>query len=204
MRGARPSAEGGLEGEEDHVIWLVLGVLAWSAVHLFPSLAVPTRARCVEYLGTKYQGLFALAILSSIVLMVLGWRSTVPSFFYTPPAWSRVVTNLIMFVAFALFAASALPTNLKRIVRHPQLLSMASFSVAHLLSNGDSRSLVLFGGLGLWALVAIAAINRRDGAWQKPEPLPLTAELKPALAAVVAFVLVFLAHPWFTGVSPAP
>ncbi len=204
MRGARPSAEGGLEGEEEHVIWLVLGVLAWSTVHLLPSLAVPTRARFVEYLGAKYQGLFALAILSSVLLMVLGWRSTVPSFLYTPPDWSRVVTNLLMFVVLVLSAASALPTNLKRVVRHPQLMGMASWAVAHLLSNGDSRSLVLFGGLGLWALAAIVAINRRDGAWQKPEPLPRTAELKPVLAAVVAFVLVYLAHPWFAGVSPAP
>jgi uncharacterized membrane protein len=103
-----------------------------------------------------------------------------------------------------LFAASALPTNLKRLVRHPQLLGMATWTVAHLLSNGESRSIVLFGGLGLWALSAMVTINRRDGAWQKPDPLPLVAELKPALAGIVAFVLVYLAHPWIAGVSPAP
>ncbi len=186
------------------MIWLVLGVLAWSAVHLFPCLAVPTRTRLVERLGAPYQGLFALVILSSIALMVFGWRSTVPSFLYSPPEWSRAVTNLLMLVALVLFAASALPTNLKRVVRHPQLVAMATWAVAHLLSNGDSRSIVLFGGLGLWALAAIVAINRRDGVWQKPEPLPLTAELKPVLAGVAAFVLVYLAHPWFAGVSPAP
>lgn len=186
------------------MIWLVLGVLTWSAAHLFPSLAAPARARLAERLGAPYQGLFALVILSSVALMVLGWRSTVPSFLYTPPEWSRAVTNLLMLVALVLFAASALPTNLKRLVRHPQLLGMATWTVAHLLSNGESRSIVLFGGLGLWALSAMVAINRRDGAWQKPAPLPVVAELKPALAGIVAFVLVYLAHPWIAGVSPAP
>ena len=47
--------------------------------------------------------------------------------------------------------------------------------MSHLLANGDGRSIVLFGGLGLWAVVAIVAINRRDGAWQKPEPQPRAA-----------------------------
>jgi hypothetical protein len=32
----------------------------------------------------------------------------------------------------------------------------------------------------------------------------MSAELKPVIAAVVAFALVFLAHPWISGVSPTP
>jgi uncharacterized membrane protein len=190
------------------MIWLVLGVLVWSAVHLFPCVAAPVRARVVERLGSPYQGLFALAIVLSIVLMVIGWRSAVPSVLYTPPAWGRLATNVLMFVALVLFAASGVPsgvpTNLKRVLRHPQLTGFGIWAASHLLSNGDSRSVVLFGGLGLWAVVAIVAINQRDGAWEKPAPQPMSAELKPVIAAVVAFALVFLAHPWISGVSPTP
>ena len=47
--------------------WLVLGVLLWSVVHLLPSVGAPARARAVEWLGQAYQGVFALAILASIV-----------------------------------------------------------------------------------------------------------------------------------------
>ena len=136
------------------MIWLILGVVVWSAVHLFPCVAV--------------------------------------------------ATNLLMFVGLVLFAASGLPTNIKRLIRHPQLTGFGIWAASHLLSNGDSRSVVLFGGLGLWSVVAMVALNRRDGAWEKPEPQPMSAELKPVIAAVVAFVLVFLAHPWIAGVSPAP
>ena len=187
------------------MVWLLLGVLAWSATHLLPSAGVPVRAGLIERLGEdRYKGLFALTILLSIVLMVLGWRSAEPVHLYAPPGWSRLAANVLMVVALVLFAASGLTTNLKRVLRHPQLTGAATWAGAHLLANGDSRSLVLFGGIGLWAVVAMLLINRRDGAWEKPEPQPMSADLKPLIAGVVAFVVVYLAHPWIAGVSPAP
>jgi uncharacterized membrane protein len=103
-----------------------------------------------------------------------------------------------------LFAASGVPSNLKRWIRHPQLTGVLVFAAGHLLSNGDQRSLVLFGGLGLWSIAAMIAISRRDGAWQKPAPVAPTAELKPLVAAIVIFAVLFFVHPWIAGVSPAP
>jgi uncharacterized membrane protein len=91
------------------------------------------------------------------------------------------------------------PTNLKRWIRHPQLTGVAVWGLAHLVANGDTRSLVLFGGLGAWAVLEIVLINRREGAWQKPAPLPITADLKPLVAAAVAFALLLYLHPWIAG-----
>jgi uncharacterized membrane protein len=186
------------------MIWLVLGVVVWSAVHLFPSAGAGARARLVERLGQAYQGVFALAILASVGLMVLGWRSTPPAFVYAPPAWGRVAANVLMFVALVLFAASGMTTNIKRVLRHPQLTGMATWSAAHLLANGDQRGLILFGGLGLWAIAAMLFINRRDGAWDKPEPEPMAGEWKPLAAAVVGFAVLYLLHPYMAGVSASP
>lgn len=184
--------------------WLVLGVFLWSAAHLLPSTGASLRARAVERLGQAYQGVFALVIVTSIVLMVLGWRSTPPTAVYSPPAWSSPATNVLVFVGLFLFAAAGMATNVKRVVRHPQLTGVATWGVAHLLSNGDLRSLVLFGGLGVWAIAAIVFINRRDGAWQKPEPLPMAGEWKPLAAAIVGFAVLYLLHPYIAGVSAAP
>jgi uncharacterized membrane protein len=185
--------------------WLVLGVLLWSAAHLLKCVAIPFRQRLVDRLGPNpYQGVFSLVILGSIGLMVLGWRSTAPHPIYLPPASATWGTNVAVFVGLVLFAASGVPSNLKRWIRHPQLTGVLVFAAGHLLSNGDPRALVLFGGLGVWSIVAMIAINRRDGAWQKPEPVALTAELKPLIAAVVIFAVLFFVHPWIAGVSPAP
>lgn len=185
--------------------WLVIGVLLWSVAHLLPSAGATTRTSLVHRLGEgPYRGLFSLLIVASVVLMIVGWRSSGASFVYAPPAWGRWAANGLMLVALLLFVASAMPTNLKRRIRHPQLTGLGLWSLAHLLANGDARSLVLFGGLGIWALLAIGFINRRDGAWQKPTPQPPSADVKLAAATVVGFAVVFLLHPYLFGASPVP
>lgn len=184
------------------MICLVLGVLLWSVVHLFPALGTTTRAAWIEKLGEgPYKGLFSLALVAAIVLMVFGWRSTPPVAVYAPLIASGTVSNVLVFVALLLFLASGVPTNIKRFIRHPQLTGLVVWAASHLLANGDGRSLALFGGLGVWGVVEILALNRRDGAWQKPEPLPLAAEVKPVVAGVIGFAIFYFAHPWLSGIS---
>jgi uncharacterized membrane protein len=162
------------------MIWLILGVLLFTGIHMLPT-APAARGRVAERLGEQpYKGLFSIGIAVGIVLMVIGWRSSVPSALYAPPGWGATVAHPLIFVALVLFVASNLPTNLKRLIRHPQLTGVATWAFAHLLANGDSR----------------------DGAWRRPEPLPLVAELKPLIGAAVAFAILFLAHPYIAGVSP--
>ncbi len=183
--------------------WLILGVLVWSLVHPLRSVAAPTRASLISRLGDNgYQGAFSLVILASIVLMVVGWRSSVPTAVYLPPVWGRSAAIILMLAAFVLFAASALPTNIKRYVRHPQLTGAVVWAAAHLLSNGDSRSVVLFGAIGLWALIQMPLISRREGAWKKPDPVPLGAEVKVVIAGIVGYIVLLLAHPYLFGVAP--
>ncbi len=185
------------------MLWLCLGVLLWSAAHLLKSVAASTRAALVERLGNDaYRGVFSLVIVASVVLMVIGWRATDWSILYVPPTWARHTNLLLMLVAMFLFAASGMPSNVKRAVRHPQLTGVIVWSVGHLLANGDSRSLVLFGGIGLWAVVSIVAINRRDGAWPKPAAVPISADLKAAGGGLVGYVVLYLAHPYLFGVAP--
>ena len=185
------------------MVWLCVGVLLWMVVHLIPSVAPGLRTSLIERVGENpYKGIFALTLLLSIALIVIGWRSTTPEIIYVPPAWSVPVTSMLMLIAVWLFGAAHQPTRIKRIIRHPQLTGMVVWSLSHLLSNGDSRSLVLFGGLGLWALIEMPLISRREGVWVKPYGPAFSVEVRGILiSAVIFFVLVFL-HPYFAGVSP--
>lgn len=187
------------------MIWLVLGLLLWSGTHFVPSLFRGARTSLIARAGEQpYKGLFSLSLVLAIVLMVVGWRGTMPGGLYQPPPWSTWVTNVLMFVALLLFVASGVPTNIKRLLRHPQLTGVATWAAAHLLSNGTDRAVLLFGGLGAWAIGEMVAINHRDGAWQKPEALPMTADLKPLIGAIVVFAVLQLVHPWIAGVSALP
>ena len=187
------------------MVWLILGVALWGTVHLLPMAGGALRTRMIERIGEgPYKGLFSLALLGAIGLMVAGWRSTPPAAVYGTGVGMRLVTNVMVFAALVLFFASGVPTNLKRIVRHPQLSGVLVWAVGHLVSNGEGRSLLLFGGLGLWAVVSMTLINRRDGPWHPPEAVPLAADLKPFVAAAIAFVLLLFLHPWIAGVPAFP
>ena len=181
---------------------LVLGVLLFAGLHLIKSLAPHLRAGLISKLGDGgYKGGFALLVLGSVALIVLGWRSSIPQYVYSPlPALQHLAMTIIL-LAFLLMVVSSRPSRLRRVVRHPQLTGVVLWAGAHLLLNGDSRSLVLFGGLALWALVEIFAINRRDGVWIKDEAPGLGADMvNLVIAVVVVAVLVFI-HPWLAGVS---
>ena len=184
------------------MMMLTAGVLLWIAVHLFPSVLPGARKGLVEKLGEgPYKGLFALDLVIAILLMVFGWRSATPEYWYAPPlAGMQTVTFVLVAIAFVLMGAANAPTNLKRHIRHPMLTGVIVWAVAHLLANGDSRSVILFGGLGIWAVTAIFAINNRDGAREQPESVPASKDIVliaigAALTAVVAFF-----HEYLSGV----
>jgi len=185
--------------------WLWLGLALWVVLHLIPSLAPALRSTLLQRLGeTPYKSIFSLGIVASIVLIVIGWRATTPVDVYTPPAWGPPATGILVFVAFLLLAFASANTNLKRVLRHPQLTGLVVWAIAHLLANGDNRSLALFGVLGLWALVEMPLINRRAGPWQRPDPAPNTAAIRPAIAGIVMFAVFLFAHPFLFGVTPFP
>ena len=186
------------------MVLLLLGVALFALAHFVPALGLGLRDRSIERFGPNgHRGVFSLVVVAAVALIVAGWRSTDPVFLYAPPGWSRVAANVAMAIAFFLFVASGAPTNVKRFLRHPQLLSVVVWSLAHLTANGESRSVVLFGGLGLWALAMIPVLNRRDGEWMKPDPQPIRGDLVVVAIAGVVFLGVRFAHPWIAGVSAA-
>lgn len=76
--------------------------------------------------------------------------------------------------------------------------------MSHLITNGSTRALVLFGGLGVWALIEMPLINARDGAYAKPEAPGLKAELIGLAITAVIFIVALFLHPYFAGVTPIP
>ena len=63
---------------------------------------------------------------------------------------------------------------------------------------------MLFGGMGAWSIIALLAINRRDGEWVKPEPSPVSVDVKLLIIAAIAYVALLFALPYLSGVSAMP
>ncbi len=176
---------------------LILGVALWWGAHLFKRLAPARRAD----MGEKGKGLVTLVLLASVVLMVVGYRAAEFVPVWEPPAFLTHVNNLLMVFAFYLYAASGMKTAITRTIRHPQLTGFKTWAVAHLLVNGDLASIILFGGLLAWAVVAVIVINRAEPAWVRPEPAPVKKEVMAVVGTIVVVVVVMLVHNWL-GVPP--
>lgn len=181
---------------------LILGLVLWVAAHFFQRLAPDARAR----LGNPGKGMVAVAIILGVVLMVVGYRAADFIPVWSPPAFMVHINNMLMLLAFWTFGSSAAkgakawPANK---TRHPMLLAVKIWAVAHLLANGDLASIILFGGLLAWAVAQMILINRASPEWARPEAAGKKTNIRLAVITLVVFGGVSMAH-LMLGVSPFP
>ena len=140
------------------------------------------------------------AYLIAILLMVFGWRSATPELWYAAPlAGAPIVVAALVLISFVLMGAANVPTNIKRVLRHPMLTGVILWGVAHLLANGDNRSVTLFGILTIWAAVSIVLINRREGEYTPPEAVPVQKDIVLVLVGAVLTSVVAYFHEYLSG-----
>ena len=172
--------------------WLVLGLMLWTGAHFFKRVLPVQRAA----MGKAGRGLVALLIVAGIVLMVVGYRATDYVHLYDLPAGVWWLNNVLMLVAlFLLDVAKA--GVVRQHIRHPMLTAVVVWMAAHLLINGDLAALILFGGLGLWALAEMVVLNHAEGPWEAPPPGTIARDVRTAAIAVVLYALIVGAHYWF-------
>lgn len=180
---------------------LIAGIVIWAGVHFIPSLTPNLRETLIAKFGKGYRALFSASIALGIVLIVMGWKSISPEYLYEPITDASQVTGVMMIIVFYLLGAAKGPSNVKRYIRHPMLTGVMLWGVAHLLANGDNRSVVLFGGIALWAALQMLVINKREGAYVPPEPVSLKKDIIKFAVAIVIYTIVVFSHPYFTGVT---
>ncbi|MEJ6393734.1 NnrU family protein [Gymnodinialimonas sp. 2305UL16-5] len=179
--------------------WLALiaGVALWWGAHLWKRVAPESRAR----FGDPGKGIVTGLLVLAIVLMTLGYRGAEGAFFWGRSPALVGINNLLMLLAFYLFASSGPKTRITRVVKNPQLTAFKIWAASHLLVNGDVPSFVLFGGLLAWAVVEVIVLKRAGVPWEPPHPAPIKKEVTAIVAAIVATIVVMLIHYWL-GVVP--
>ena len=163
---------------------LVTGVLIWTGAHLFKRLAPEARAR----LGNAGRPLMALLLLSSMVMMTLGYQQASTTVWWGRQATWVGMNNVLVYLGFYFIVGSQLRTRVAGVIRHPQLTAVKLWALAHLLVNGDSASLLLFGGLLVWAVLEVVIINKQDGKPQLGKPQP---SLPREFAAIAITLLIY-------------
>ena len=145
---------------------LILGLVIFLGVHSVRMFAGPWRAGMIARMGPMpWKGLYAVLSIVGFVILVIGFRQArhETTVLYVTPDWMKHVTAVLMMVSMILFVAAYIPKNwFKARFHHPQLLSVKTWAVAHLLSVGVVADVVLFGAFLAWAVVDFIVSRRRD------------------------------------------
>lgn len=177
--------------------YIIIGLLLWTAAHVWKRVAPANRAKW----GDKGKLIVAVASVIAIVLMVMGYRFADGTVFWGRTPAMTGINNLLMLLAFYLFAASGAKTRITKAVRHPQLTAVIVWAFGHLLVNGDAESILLFGGMGAWAVLEIILINGIQGVRTPYHTVPVKKEITAIVATVVVFIVTALIH---MAVGPNP
>ena len=186
------------------MMMLLMGLALWFATHLFAIWAPTQRQSMTESMGAMGSRIvMAILTIVSVALMVMGYQDAGFVEVWTPPAFLVHVNNLLMLIAVVFFIAGNVPSVVRRKVRHPQLAAAKTWALAHLLVNGDLASIVLFGGIMAWAVLALIGSNKRDGKGPIDKPATTIGLILHLVVAVVLFGVITYVHQW-AGIWPFP
>lgn len=184
---------------------LIVGLVLFLGVHSTSIIAPRWRDGMVVRLGEgTWKGLYGAASLVGLVLVIWGYglARQEPVLLYVPPAGLRHLGLLLLLFVFPLLLAAYLPGKIRQRLKHPMLVAVKLWAVAHLLMNGMLADAVLFGAFLAWAVVDRVSLKRRPQremlASAPPSRYNDAIAVVAGLALYVAFV--FGLHQWLIGV----
>ncbi|TMJ02199.1 MAG: NnrU family protein [Alphaproteobacteria bacterium] len=184
---------------------LILGLVVFIGTHLITTRR-GTRAALIGRFGEgAYKGLYSAASILGVVL--IGWgfglyRASGWVDVWYPPAWTRHVTVLLVWIASVCVVAAYSPGRIKTTLKHPMLVGVKLWAFAHLISNGDLGSIILFGSILGWAVFDRISLKHRADPGEPP--IPVGGPVRDVVAVVggtaLFLALGFLFHPYVVGV----
>lgn len=171
----------------------------------FVLASVPVQRGLSERIGAgAFRGVFSLAALAAFIWMILAYSEAPYLELWAMTPALRHITFVIMPIATMLVVIGLTTRNVTAVggeatentsdivqgivtvTRHPFLWGVTLWGVAHICSNGDVASLILFGGMIILSLGGMAHIDQRrresmGAAWG---PIALTSSAVPFLAAL--------------------
>ena len=183
---------------------LVLGLVVFLGAHLFVSFR-EARADVIARVGLHaYRGLFAIVSVAGLVLIIWGYgqyRAHEWVQIWSPPAFMRHITVGLMLFSVIFIVAAFVPSHIKARLKHPMLAGVKTWALAHLLSNGDLGSILLFGTFLAWGVYARIAAKRRGDLGSSTTPPGWTNDaIVVGLGVVVYLALGYAFHPAVIGV----
>lgn len=195
------------------MIPLVLGLALFLGTHLFTTRREARAALIARFGEGPYKLAYSVLSLAGLVIVSYGFglyrREGWIDVWY-PPVWTRHLALLLVWIAFVFVTAAYVPGRIKSTLKHPMLAGVKVWALSHLISNGDLGSILLFGSILAWAVLARISVKRRpDEVRQHGGPAAAPAGWRNDVVAVAVgtalwFVFARWLHPWLIGVAVWP
>jgi uncharacterized membrane protein len=187
---------------------LILGLVLFLGIHTFTTLR-PARAAAIGRLGEgPYKGLYSLVAGVGLALIIWGfgrYRGAGYIQIWDPPfrLFHPIALVLLWFAFVALAATYAPPSKIKATLRHPMLVAVKAWALAHLLVNGDLGSMLLFGALLAWAVYDRVAVSRHGDQGATPVASFGRNDAIVIVLGTIAYFAVMWLHEALIGVTAA-
>jgi uncharacterized membrane protein len=172
---------------------MVIGLAVFLGPHVFVTMR-PQRDAALKRLGVlSYKVLFAVVSIVGLYLIGKGFAMYAAAgaiSVWSPPSVMRYATQILMWPASICVAAAYLPGDIKRILKHPMLVGVKLWAVAHLLSNGDLGGIIIFVAVLAWAVYDRISLKRRTDPGAPPIPL---GGRRNDIAAIIVGTILYLA-----------
>ncbi|MBD9373144.1 NnrU family protein [Rhizobium sp. ARZ01] len=189
---------------------LVAGIILFIATHLVRPFAPGLRAGSIATLGKPaFMAIHGIVSLLSLVMMAYGFvqaRETGGTMLYQPPTFMTHITLTLMVISAICLVAAFLPAGYIRTkLKFPAVAAIKAWAFAHLLANGESYSVLLFGAILAWAIVLQISLKKRvtTGEATLPVFVSVRYDLIAAVLGLALYGLIVLKlHEWIIGVAP--
>jgi uncharacterized membrane protein len=188
---------------------MVIGLILFLAIHLVPTNVELKNGLIARFGNTGYKAVFGVFALVGLALIVLGFYKLQlhpgkNPILWDPPTWTRHLALALMLPAMIALVATYIPSHIHVMLKHPMLVAIKIWALAHLLANGDLASLILFGSFLAFAVYDRISVKRRgdlgpigkgSGPWINDGVVVVVG------VALYALIVLYL-HQLVIGVSP--
>jgi uncharacterized membrane protein len=186
---------------------LIIGLIIFLGSHSSRIFAEPWRNHMIDRLGeVKWKGLYTIVSLIGLVLLVIGYGQArqAPIVLWQPATYLIHISILLNLVAFIFLAASSPSNNAIRLkLKHPMILGVKVWALAHLLANGTLVDLILFGSFLLWAVLDFRSARKRPIHMPEKAVISTKATITVVVTGIVVWAaFIFGLHQYLIGVSP--
>jgi len=185
---------------------LITGLLIFFTVHSISIVNESWRDSMVDQLGISlWRGLYSLVATIGLLLIIWGYvlARQQPLLIYPPSIWLHRISLILLIPVFPLILATWLPGNIKAKVKHPMLLAIKIWALAHLLSNGMFSDVILFGSFLIWSIINLRSMQTRR---VRTDPNTKAFVANDTLCVTIGIGLYILVslwlHDWLVGVPP--